>query len=163
MSDNTKLVDTSNLDNKNIELAQSIIDEEDVSKVKDMINLFNLTQTKKNVIRAMKLSGLYDSVSDKLIERLQKRPDEISYKELVDIFNATQKAIDSANKSLGLIEEMPTIQLNQQNINISVDNDDELSRDSKIKVMEAVKAFLDSQKNENTLEIVEEDSETSSD
>ena len=126
-----------------------------------MINLFNLTQTKKNVIRAMKLSGLYDSVSDKLIERLQKRPDEISYKELVDIFNATQKAIDSANKSLGLIEEMPTIQLNQQNINISVDNKDELSRDSEIKVMEAVKAFLDSQKNENTLEIVEEDSETS--
>lgn len=162
MSENTKLVDTSNLDNKNIELAQSIIDEEDISKVKDMINLFNLTQTKKNVIRAMKLSGLYDSVSDKLIERLQKRPDEISYKELVDIFNATQKAIDSANKSLGLIEEMPTIQLNQQNINISVDNKDELSRDSKIKVMEAVKAFLDSQKNENTLEIVEEDSETSS-
>lgn len=161
MSENTKLVDTSNLDNKNIELAQSIIDEEDISKVKDMINLFNLTQTKKNVIRAMKLSGLYDSVSDKLIERLQKRPDEISYKELVDIFNATQKAIDSANKSLGLIEEMPTIQLNQQNINISVDNKDELSRDSKIKVMEAVKAFLDSQKNENTLEIVEEDSETS--
>lgn len=163
MSENTKLVDTSNLDNKNIELAQSIIDEEDISKVKDMINLFNLTQTKKNVIRAMKLSGLYDSVSDKLIERLQKRPDEISYKELVDIFNATQKAIDSANKSLGLIEEMPTIQLNQQNINISVDNKDELSRDSKIKVMEAVKAFLDSQKNENTLEVVEEDSETSSD
>ena len=163
MSENTKLVDTSNLDNKNIELAQSIIDEEDISKVKDMINLFNLTQTKKNVIRAMKLSGLYDSVSDKLIERLQKRPDEISYKELVDIFNATQKAIDSANKSLGLIEEMPTIQLNQQNINISVDNKDELSRDSKIKVMEAVKAFLDSQKNENTLEIAEEDSETSSD
>lgn len=161
MSENTKLVDTSNLDNKNIELAQSIIDEEDISKVKDMINLFNLTQTKKNVIRAMKLSGLYDSVSDKLIERLQKRPDEISYKELVDIFNATQKAIDSANKSLGLIEEMPTIQLNQQNINISVDNKDELSRDSKIKVMEAVKAFLDSQKNENTLEVVEEDSETS--
>ena len=161
MSENTKLVDTSNLDNKNIELAQSIIDEEDISKVKDMINLFNLTQTKKNVIRAMKLSGLYDSVSDKLIERLQKRADEISYKELVDIFNATQKAIDSANKSLGLIEEMPTIQLNQQNINISVDNKDELSRDSKIKVMEAVKAFLDSQKNENTLEIVEEDSETS--
>lgn len=161
MSENTKLVDTSNLDNKNIELAQSIIDEEDISKVKDMINLFNLTQTKKNVIRAMKLSGLYDNVSDKLIERLQKRPDEISYKELVDIFNATQKAIDSANKSLGLIEEMPTIQLNQQNINISVDNKDELSRDSKIKVMEAVKAFLDSQKNENTLEIVEEDSETS--
>lgn len=163
MSENTKLVDTSNLDNKNIELAQSIIDEEDISKVKDMINLFNLTQTKKNVIRAMKLSGLYDSVSDKLIERLQKRPDEISYKELVDIFNATQKAIDSANKSLGLIEEMPTIQLNQQNINISVDNKDELSRDSKIKVMEAVKAFLDSQKNENILEIAEEDSETSSD
>lgn len=163
MSENTKLVDTSNLDNKNIELAQSIVDEEDISKVKDMINLFNLTQTKKNVIRAMKLSGLYDSVSDKLIERLQKRPDEISYKELVDIFNATQKAIDSANKSLGLIEEMPTIQLNQQNINISVDNKDELSRDSKIKVMEAVKAFLDSQKNENTLEVVEEDSETSSD
>lgn len=162
MSENKQLVDTSNLDAKNIELAQNIIDEEDISKVKDMINLFNLTQTKKNVIRAMKLSGLYDSVSDKLIERLQKRPDEISYKELVDIFNATQKAIDSANKSLGLIDEVPAIQLNQQNINISVDNEDELSRDSKIKVMEAVKAFLDSQKDNNDVEIVEEEDETSS-
>ena len=152
-------MDSLNINNENA--VERVLKAENPNELKDMVQLFNIAQTKKNVIRAHKLGELYDGVTDKISERVEKRADEISTKELVDIFNATQKAKDSLEKALGAVEEMPAIQLNQQNINISVDNKDELSRDSKIKVMEAVKAFLDSQKNENTLEIVEEDSETS--
>lgn len=152
-------MDSLTINNENA--VEQVLKAESPDELKDMVQLFNIAQTKKNVIRAHKLGELYDGVTDKIAERVEKRADEISTKELVDIFNATQKARDSLDKTLGAVDEMPTIQLNQQNINISVDKEDELSRDSKIKVMEAVKAFLDSQKDNNDMEIVEEEDETS--
>ena len=69
------IVKTDGLDESISKIAQEIINENDVDSIKDLTHLFNLNQAKKNVIRVIKLNGLLDTVSDKIIERFEKYPD----------------------------------------------------------------------------------------
>ena len=45
-------------------LAQDILNTDDPKKVKDLTTLFNMNQSKKNVLRVLKLSELLDKISD---------------------------------------------------------------------------------------------------
>ena len=45
-------------------LAQDILNTDDPKKVKDLTALFNMNQSKKNVLRVLKLSELLDKISD---------------------------------------------------------------------------------------------------
>lgn len=134
-------VSTQNLDQKTTQIAQEIINEDDIDTIKDLTHLFNLNQAKKNVIRVMKLNGLLDTVSDKIIERFEKYPDNFSSADLLNYLQVTQNAIDKANKNLSLVEETPVIQVNHNN-QVNVNIIDNYDRDSKERVMEAIKAIL---------------------
>ena len=137
------VVDTLPLDTETTEIANQILRESDVEKVKDLTALFNLNQRKKNVVRLMKFNGLLDTVSDQMLERFQKRADEFSNNDLLNYMQVVQSAIDRTQKSLDLISETPAIQLNtQNNLNINV-IDGGLDRDSKERVSDAVKAILE--------------------
>lgn len=134
-------VNTQGLDEKTLQIAQTIINEEDVDKIKDLTHLFNLNQAKKNVIRVMKLNGLLDTVSDKIIERFEKYPDNFSSADLLNYLQVTQNAIDKANKNLSLVEDTPVIQINHNNqVNLNVI--DSYDRESKERVMEFIKSVL---------------------
>ena len=134
-------VNTQDLDNQTTELAQTIIDETNVDKLKDLTHLFNLNQAKKNVLRVMKLNGLLDTVSDKIIERFEKYPDNFSSADLLNYLQVTQNAIDKANKNLNLVDETPVIQINHNN-QVNVNIIDSYSQDERDRVMEVVKAIL---------------------
>jgi hypothetical protein len=135
------IVSTQCLDEKTTQIAQNIINEENVDKIKDLTHLFNLNQAKKNVIRVMKLNGLLDTVSDKIIERFEKYPDNFSSADLLNYLQVTQNAIDKANKNLSLVEDTPVIQINHNNqVNLNVI--DSYDRDSKERVMEFIKSVL---------------------
>ena len=129
------------LDTQTREIAQKILDEQDVDKVKDLTALFNLNTQKRNVIRVMKMNSLLDGVTDQILERFEKRADNFSNEELLKYMQVTENAIDRANKNLNLVEETPPIQLLQQNqVNINIDNG--LDRDSRERVLEFVSAML---------------------
>lgn len=152
------IVSTQDLDLKTSKIAQEIINEDDVDTIKDLTHLFNLNQAKKNVIRVMKLNGLLDTVSDKIIERFEKYPDNFSSADLLNYLQVTQNAIEKANKNLSLVEDTPVIQVNHNN-QVNVNIIDSYDRDSKERVMEAIKAIL-SKSSENEpdyIEIKEED------
>ena len=135
-------VSTQGLDEKTLQIAQTIINEEDVDKIKDLTHLFNLNQAKKNVIRVMKLNGLLDTVSDKIIERFEKYPDNFSSADLLNYLQVTQNAIDKANKNLSLVEDAPVIQVNHNNqVNLNII--DSYDRESKERVMEFLKSVLE--------------------
>lgn len=135
------IVSTQGLDEKTTQIAQNIINEEDVDKIKDLTHLFNLNQAKKNVIRVMKLNGLLDTVSDKIIERFEKYPDNFSSADLLNYLQVTQNAIDKANKNLSLVDETPVIQVNHNNqVNLNII--DSYDRESKERVMEFIKSVL---------------------
>lgn len=148
---------TVDIDNQSKQLAQYILDESDVEKVKELTQLFNLNQAKKNVLRVMKLNGLLDTVSDKIIDRFNKFPDNFSNDDLIKYLQVTQTAIEKANKNLSLVDETPVIQVNhnnQLNVNIS----ETLDRDSRERVLAFVKAALQQNSTEETdfVEIEEE-------
>lgn len=136
------VVATTGLDTKTVQIAKQILEEEDVDAVKDLTHLFNLNQAKKNVLRIMKLNGLLDTVSDKIIERFEKYPDNFNNADLLNYLQVTQNAIDKANKNLSLVDDTPVIQVNntsQVNVNIV----DSYDRDSKERVLAAIKSIIE--------------------
>lgn len=135
------IVDLIPLDTKTKELAQEIINEQELEKVQNLTHLFNLNQAKKNVLRVMKLNSLLDKVSDQMIERFEKKPGEFSNNDLLNYMQVTQNAIDRAQKQLNIVDEAPAISLNQVNINIE-NNEGGLDRDSRAKITEAVNQLL---------------------
>ena len=139
MIDETKNLDLSPLEDNINSLAQQVIDEGDVDKTKDLVALFNWNLSKKNVARLLKLNNLFDAVSDQMVERFEKKPDQFSNSDLLDYMKAVQGAIDSSSKYLSETEEPPAI-VNNTQINVNVV--DTIDKDSKERITSAVQAIL---------------------
>lgn len=116
-----------------------LVAETDPTVIKDKIELFNLYQTKKNVIRALKYNELLDKVSDEMLLRFKESPDEFTNSDLLNYLQTAQNALDRSNKALNSIEDRPLININQVNVNTE---DTALNRESREKVMRAVQALL---------------------
>ena len=142
---------SSSLEEKTKEIAADLLQEEDLEKVKDLTNLFNLNSRKKNVVRVMKMDKLLDKVTDQVVERFEKTPDNFSNEELLKYMQAAENSIDKANKNLNLVDETPAIQLLQNNqVNISLG--EEIDRDSRNRILAAVNAFLNNSQENNSQE-----------
>ena len=57
-------VNTSNIDAQITQLANDVLNEQDIDKTKDLVQLFNWNISKKNVSRVLKLNNLFDDISD---------------------------------------------------------------------------------------------------
>ena len=147
------------LDNQTAKVTNELIEEQDLDKVKNLTKLFNLNQAKRNAIRVMKLNSLLDKVSDQMIERFDKKPGEFSNKELLDYMSVVQSTIDRANKSIELVDQTPAIVINQQNNQVNIDNSPVLDRESRMRVVEAVKGIMNTLNLENVPEQIQEISE----
>lgn len=147
------------LDNQTAKVTNELIEEQDLDKVKNLTKLFNLNQAKRNAIRVMKLNSLLDKVSDQMIERFDKKPGEFSNKELLDYMSVVQSTIDRANKSIELVDQTPAIIINQQNNQVNIDNSPVLDRESRMRVVEAVKGIMNTLNLKNEPEQVQEISE----
>lgn len=151
MSENTELsraLDLTQLDEKTQQIAQEIIEEQDIDRVKDLTALFNLNAQKRNVMRVIKMNNLLDKVTDQVIERFDKRPDNFSNDDLIKYMQVTESAIDKASKNLNLVEETPPIQLMQNNqVNINIGSD--LDRDGRERVLNTVASLIAQMQNSN--------------
>ena len=147
------------LDNQTAKVTNELIEEQDLDKVKNLTKLFNLNQAKRNAIRVMKLNSLLDKVSDQMIERFNKKPGEFSNKELLDYMSVVQSTIDRANKSIELVNQTPAIVINQQNNQVNIDNSPVLDRESRMRVVEAVKGIMNTLNLKNVPEQIQEISE----
>jgi hypothetical protein len=149
-------LDLKPLDEQTKDIAQKILDEQDIDKVKNLTNLFNLNAQKRNVMRVLKMNGLLDAVTDQIVERFEKRPDNFSNEELLKYMQVTENAIDRANKNLHLVEETPPIQY-QQNNQVNINIVDTLDRDSKDRVLEYVNSVLKMGNNTEVIELEEDE------
>ena len=104
-----------------------------------MIKIFNLNQSKKNVVRVLKLSKLLDCIYDQMIARVESRPGEFSNEDLMKYVTTIQSAIEKANKSLDLVQEAPAIGIGTQ-INI-VNQGEVFDRESREKILRAVESI----------------------
>lgn len=70
-------------------------------------------------------------------ERLDKRADQFSNKDLLDYAKVITDSMDKAQKQIQTVDSSPMIQINQQNNTVVVE-DSELDRESRRKIMLAV-------------------------
>lgn len=131
-------------------LADDIIKEQDLDKIKNLTNLFNINQHKKNIVRTTKLNELLDAITDQMVERFQKKPNEFSNADLLDYLTAVQNTIDKANKNTAQEDLQPIQQINNTQININ--NEEQLSKEARDRVLNFIKKTINS-KEENTVEI----------
>lgn len=158
MSEKDNQLSVTSLDGKTKDIAQQILDTDDVDKVKDLTALFNLNIQKRNVMRVVKMNELLDNVTDKVAERFEKTPDNFTNDDLLKYMQATENSIEKANKNLNLVEETPAIQL-QQNNQVNINIGTSLDREGRAKVTDAVQAILKRIKQPDNVVTVEDDKE----
>lgn len=119
----------------------SLINETDPTKLRQLIDIFNLNIRKKDIIRATKLSTLQDKVVNEMSERIINHSDNFSNKDLLDYFKTIQDTQNKTDTSIDNVNiPIPTIQINHNEVNMN--NDSMLSRESKNKVSQTVQKIL---------------------
>ena len=142
-----------NIEDKTNSLVDTIINEDDIDKTKQLLNLFNVNIAKKNTIRVMKVDKLLDKVTDEALKRVEERPDEINNKDLLNYASIAQNQIDKSMQIIKSINETPTIQLNQDNsVNINI-TQPELSRESRGRILKAVEQIMNNKEDIVDVEI----------
>ena len=136
-----KKLNTEPIDTQTTDIAQQILDETDVDKIKDLTNLFNLNTQKRNVARVLKMTDLLDRVTDQMLTRFERTPDNFSNEDLIKFMQVTENSIEKANKSISQVDETPAIQL-QQNNQVNINIGDSLNRESRQRVTDTVQAIL---------------------
>ena len=123
-------------------LIESIIEAPTKVELEQQFELFNLNQSKKSALRVIKLNNLLSKVEDQAITRFERRPDQISNKELLDYMTTVSSQIDRAQKSIDSVSENKAIQIKAQKNEVNINMAPELDRDSKKRVMDAIAALL---------------------
>lgn len=125
----------------------------DPNDLKDLTQLFNFNQAKKNLLRLQKLSILNDDVVSKIERRLLERPDDFSNKDLLDYLQVINNVLDKQSKSQDDVLDKPMITYQQNNqVNVNIAND--LTRESRDKITDLISEILNSGNLEN-LQILE--------
>lgn len=123
----------------------AIMEAESKKELEKQLELFNLSQTKKNVLRLTRLNGLLNQADEQLINRLEKRPDQLTTKDILDIMNVVSGQVERINEfNSKFVEEtkpsITAVQHNKTEVNINMTPN--LTRDEKGEVMDAVASLL---------------------
>lgn len=116
------------------DLEQRMMEEDNFDELKNIIDLFNLNIKKKDIIRVNRLNELQDKITSQMEERLEKRANEFSNKDLLDYFKVVQDTINKNDTTLENVNA-PTIQIHQNNVIVE---NGELDYESKRKVASVV-------------------------
>lgn len=128
------------------ELEIRLLEEDNIDNIKAIIDLFNINIKKKNIIRTSKLNELQDKVYNQIDERLTSSANTFSNKDLLEYFKVMQETINKADVDSEKVTA-PSIQVNQNNLNISMRS--ELTRESRQKITNAIKSII----NKNTIDV----------
>ena len=138
------------LDLESNNITQQIVNETDPAKIDDLTQLFMLNKKKKNLVRMNKLTNLLDVIDDEVILRFSEEPDTFNNDQLVKYMTATQQILGNISQE---IEKTPLIQINNQKNEIHI-NEEGLSRESRMKVLDVISKILDNP--ENIIDVEEE-------
>ena len=149
------------------ELMKKIIDAPSRQELQKQFDLFNINQSKKNALRVVKLSNLLDKVEDQAIDRFERRPDQVSNKELLEYMNVVSNQIERAQKSVDSLKDVPAIHITNQRNELNINVGPKLDRDSKERVMDVISVLLKQVQKEALItpevEIVEQEESSDTD
>lgn len=144
------------------EIVNRIATAETVDELKEYVNLFHLSLAKKEASRALTQSELVDLLLDQAGERIKKRPDEMSNKDILDYLHTFQDSIDKSSKTLETkIVEAPPLTLNQthQEINININDGKSVSidDDARLRILEVINALTKGTPQQKTIQQASEE------
>ena len=149
----TDLIELSALDGKMNSITKDIINEDNPEALKELINLFNLQEVKKNTIRANKFNKLLDGISDELLIRFDKYHNQFSNDDIFKYMQIVQQALDKTKKVESVLDNAPKITFNQQ-INIQ-NTEPELSREERENILNALKSIQQMNNSQDEIKIEE--------
>ena len=139
-------------------LIDSILQEDNVDKLKDLTHLFNAYQTKRQILRVNALNDVQDALVAQMAARLQTLPNNFNNNDIAVWMKTVQQALDSTHEKIQEIDNTPTI-VNQTNTQINVNVEDTLSKESREKIMDALQAILGNVKNDELTNVLVSDNE----
>ena len=145
------------VDDKAKEISKEIAKAENKSELDSLYDMFKINDTKKNIFRINKLNHLLDKVTDEAMARFENRPGEMSNKEVIDYMNVIQNQIERSKNTVDSIKEINAVQVNNT-VNVNINNEvSTLSRESREKIIDAIKNILTSTSNDTIIDIKSED------
>ena len=144
LEEDTNLINT--VKEKDNELIDTILQETDVDRLKDLTHVFNAFQAKRQILRVNALNDVQDALVAQMARRLQETPNNFNNNDIAMWMKTVQQTLDSAQNSVKSIDDVPAI-VNQNNTQINVNVEDNLSRESREKIMDALQAILGSVEN----------------
>lgn len=133
--DITEITDEQSLDKASEDIIQEIISTKSSRDLTDLTDLFNQNIKKKNMIRLLKFNQILDKTSDEALKRLITNPDDISTRDLINLIQISQKTTESTTAAISG-QTTPEI---KQNINVNINDEEPLSRESREKVINFIK------------------------
>ena len=147
------------VDNDTTDLINKIAQSKNKDELENLYQQFNINNTKKNAIRIAQLNNLLDKVNNEAEERLTKRAEQISNKEILDYMNAIGNQIERSQKLVDGIKEITAVQVNntQNNVNINVGESVKLNKESRNKITDIISMILKENTDESkTVEVIED-------
>ena len=126
------------------ELLDKVLAERDPAEMKKYYDLFNVLQSKKDIIRTAKMNDVLDVAVDQAAERFENCSDNMTNKEIIDYMNVLQGHIQQNMKNLKDTAQAPMIQINANELNINSEASAKtLSKESRNNVLTAIKEIMD--------------------
>lgn len=139
-------------------LIDTILQEDNIDKLKDLTHLFNAYQTKRQILRVNALNDVQDALVQQMASRLQNLPNNFNNNDIAMWMKTVQQALDSTHEKIQEIDDTPTI-VNQTNTQINVNVEDTLSRESREKIMDALQVILGSVNNSEINDVLVSENE----
>ena len=130
------------------QVVKDIIAAPNKEELEKQFQLFNMNQVKKNALRIIKLNDLLTKVEDQALERFEKRPDQVSNKELLDYMNAVSNQIEKAQNfsKETLSTEVGGIKIKQEKTEVNINVAPVLNRNEKDRVVDVISVLLNQMK-----------------
>ena len=139
-------------------LIDTILQEDNIDKLKDLTHLFNAYQTKRQILRVNALNDVQDALVQQMASRLQNLPNNFNNNDIAMWMKTVQQALDSTHEKIQEIDDTPII-VNQTNTQINVNVEDTLSRESREKIMDALQVILGSVNNSEINDVLVSENE----
>ena len=144
------------VDSTSDELIDRISKTNDKEELQSLYQQFNINNTKKNAIRVAELNQLLDTVNKEATERLTKRPEQISNKEMLDYMTAIGNQIERSQKIVDGIKDITAVQINNThntvNINMGDDTTTRLTKESRDKIANVISFILEENKKKTIID-----------
>ena len=142
-NNNLEVVPNLTLASTKEEIVERMQETNSIDELKDLTNLFGISLTKKEILRASKESDLMDKLLKQAEERINDKANCLPHDVLLDYLKTFQTSVDKSRKTFNDDVDKASINITKNEINVNIDSDSHgLSRESREKVLDVMETLF---------------------